>query len=360
MTRFQTQSIFPQPQDVSPLPGSIDLQTLGKLRTDDAKFRRIASLFYKRLGMDGGNTDEAPTLLLERAQTSHREEYVLETSPLKIVLSASSDEGLFRGLTSLCQLREGSGPGKTECLRIEDRPVIDGRGFMLDVSRCKVPTMETLTELIDLLADLRYNELQLYVEHTFSFRDHEIVWRKASPLTGENIRELDQYCRERFIELVPNLNSFGHFERWLRHEPYKAMAECPDGFRREDPFMERDHGSTLKPNQESLDFIDSLYSEYLPNFSSKNFNVGMDEPWELGQGWSKQEVQREGKGHVYLKHLEGIHKLVEKHERQMQFWADVLLEEPENAKLLPPSASPVIWGYEPDHPFDEQAEIIAS
>ena len=91
-----------------------------------------------------------------------------------------------------------------------------------------------------------------------------------------------------------------------------------------------------------------------------NFNVGLDEPWELGQGWSKEEVQKDGKGSVYLKHLEGIRKLVEKHDRQMQFWADVLLEEPENAKLLPPSARPIIWGYEPDHPFDEQAEIIAS
>ena len=124
--------------------------------------------------------------------------------------------------------------------------------------------------------------------------------------------------------------------------------------------MERDHGTTLKPNRQSLDFIDSLYQEYLPNFSSTKFNVGMDEPWELGQGWSKERVKREGKGQVYLKHLEGIRKLVEKHGRQMHFWADVLLEEPANASLLSPSASPIIWGYEADHPFSEQAEVIAS
>ena len=41
-----------------------------------------------------------------------------------------------------------------------------------------------------------------------------------------------------------------------------------------------------KPNQNSLDFIDSLYDEYLliSFSSSKKFNVGLDEPWELGQG----------------------------------------------------------------------------
>ena len=144
------------------------------------------------------------------------------------------------------------------------------------------------------------------------------------------------------------------------HEPYKHLAECPDGFRRETPYIVRDHGTTLKPNQSSLDFVDSLYSEYLPNFSSEKFNAGMDEPWELGQGWSKKEIERRGKDKVYLDHLEGIRKLVEKHGKHMQFWADVLLEKPENASLLSPSASPIIWGYEANHPFASQAETISS
>ena len=219
--------------------------------------------------------------------------------------------------------------------------------------------MEELFRLIDLLALIGYNELQLYIEHTFRFQDHETVWKDASPVSAEEIQQIDRYCAERFIELVPNLNSFGHFERWLCHPAYKHMAECPDGFVREEPYMKRDHGTTLKPNQESLDFIDSLYAEYLPNFSSKSFNVGLDEPWELGQGWSKQEVEKTSKGKVYLRHLEGIRGLVEKHGKNMQFWSDVLLEDPENAKLLDKHASPIIWGYEPSHPYEEQAKAIA-
>ena len=166
---------------------------------------------------------------------------------------------------------------------------------MLDISRCKVPTMDSIFELIDLLSLLRFNELQLYIEHTFAFRDHEKVWKNFSPLTGSEIQRIDHYCRDRFIELVPNLNSFGHFERWLRHEPYRSLAECPEGFKREEPFMVKDHGSVLKPNQDSLKFVDSLYQEYLPNFSSSKFNVGLDEPWELGEGWSRSKVQEIGK-----------------------------------------------------------------
>ena len=131
--------------------------------------------------------------------------------------------------------------------------------------------------------------------------------------------KIDQYCRDRFIQLVPNLNSFGHFERWLRHEPYKKLAECPKGFHRDEPYMVRDHGSVLKPDQESLKFIDSLYEEYLPNFSSEKFNVGLDEPWELGQGWSKPEVEKRGKHSVYLDHLKGILSLVENRGKSMEF-----------------------------------------
>ena len=50
-------------------------------------------------------------------------------------------------------------------------PVLPVRGYMLDISRDKVPTMETLFALVDSLAALRYNQLQFYTEHTFAFAD---------------------------------------------------------------------------------------------------------------------------------------------------------------------------------------------
>jgi hexosaminidase len=353
--------IFPFPEKITPLSGTLGFPAVRTWSLSDESFESTVCFFKKRIGLTKRKDSTQPFLTIEKAGFHHPEGYRLRISTQGISLWAEKKEGVFRGLTTLAQLIEGNNEsGQIPCIEIEDHPTLRRRGFMLDVSRCKVPTMETLFGLIDLLAELRFNELQLYVEHTFAFRDHETVWKDASPLTGAEIREIDQYCKERFIELVPNLNSFGHFERWLMHEPYKHMAECPSGFRRENPYIVRDHGTTLKPNQESLDFVDSLYSEYLPNFSSEKFNVGMDEPWELGQGWSKDEIERRGKDKVYLEHLEGIRKLVEKHGKHMQFWADVLLEKPENASLLSPSASPIIWGYEANHPFPAQAKAISS
>ena len=68
------------------------------------------------------------------------------------------------------------------------------RAYMLDVSRDRVPTNDTLDWLVGILAAAGFNELQLYIEHTFDYRGHEVVWRDASPLTHEDLERLDDVC----------------------------------------------------------------------------------------------------------------------------------------------------------------------
>ena len=63
---------------------------------------------------------------------------------------------------------------------MEDWGAFPTRGLMLDISRDKVPTMESLRGMIDVLASLKFNHLQLYTEHTFAYTGHGAVWREAS------------------------------------------------------------------------------------------------------------------------------------------------------------------------------------
>ena len=142
--------------------------------------------------------------------------YQLVITSGEVLIFARDPAGQFYARQTLRQLRRQF-PSGLPCLEIRDYPDFPVRGVMLDVSRDKVPTMATLYRLIDMLAEWKINHLQLYIEHTFAYRGHEEVWRDASPLTPQEIRDLDHYCRERFIELVPNQNSFGHMERWLKH-----------------------------------------------------------------------------------------------------------------------------------------------
>lgn len=233
------------------------------------------------------------------------------------------------------------------------------RGFMLDVSRGRVPAQAELFGAAELLARLGFNELQLYVEHTFAFAEHEDVWREASPLLPQEIRALDAFCSARGIALVPNLNSFGHVERWLKHARYKALAECPNGFFHEIFKMRRAAG-TFAPGEESADFMGALYREFLPNFSQKTFNIGGDEPWELGQGRSRELCAARGKRAVYLEHMARLKaRAFAAGAQKIQFWADVLLD---GEGAIPADflrdAVPVIWGYEAGHPFAAQCARV--
>ena len=229
---------------------------------------------------------------------------------------------------------------------------------MLDISRNRVPTMETLYRLIDGLHELQYNELQLYTEHTFAYSGHETVWQDASPMTASEIVSIDAYCAARGIELVPNQNSFGHMERWLRHAPYRAMAESPDGFTL--PWGERrEVGSTLYPDNRSAEFVDGLYEQLLPHFQSKQLHIGGDEPWELGKGRSAERAGEIGKHRIYLEFMQKLFALVKKHGHTAQFWADIILERPDLVPELPKEVIPVIWGYESDSPLFEQCRVVA-
>jgi hypothetical protein len=224
---------------------------------------------------------------------------------------------------------------------------------MLDISRDKVPTMATLFSLVDRLAEMKINQLQLYTEHTFAYRNHPAVWANASPMTGDEILQLDQYCRERFIELVPNQNSFGHMERWLKLPEYRELAEAPDGFTF--PWGVRHEGGfSLNPTDpRSLELVAGLYDELLPHFSSPLFNVGCDETFDLGLGKSKEECERLGKGRVYLEFLQQIHALLQDHQRMMMFWGDIILHHPELIAEMPRDVVALEWGYEAGHPFSE-------
>ena len=187
--------------------------------------------FPEELKLTSAKTNKGLVLIDIRVDYELRkQEYKLVSKKTGIMLTAGDESAVYYALQTLKQLLSQSGVCVPEMM-IDDYPDFNDRGFMLDVSRCKVPKMDELYKFIDMLSILKYNQLQLYIEHTFAFGEHETVWHDSSPLTSEEIISIDLYCKECFIELVPNLNSFGHLERWLKYDEYRQMAECPNGFK---------------------------------------------------------------------------------------------------------------------------------
>jgi hypothetical protein len=208
--------------------------------------------------------------------------------------------------------------------------------------------METLYQIVDYLASWKINEFQLYTEHTFAYKNHKIVWENSSPITADEIKLLDKYCQDRHIDLVPNQNSFGHLENWLKHDEYLDLAECPTTCQ---TIWGPSKRHSLDPtNPKSFDLMKELYAELLPNFSSSYFNIGCDETMELGLGRSADSCRKIGKGRVYLNYLVELNNEANKHGKTAQFWGDIIVNHPELIPELPKNMIALVWGYDENFP----------
>ena len=292
------------------------------------------------------------------AAPDHPEGYALTIAKTGIEISFRETGGLRAASATLRQLLREHGR-KLPCLKIRDWPDFARRGVMLDVSRGRVPKLETLLDLAKKLSDFKINELQLYTEHTFAYKKYKRIWHSWGALTAKEIQSLDARCRELGIDLVPNQNSFGHLRYFLADPRLKNLGELSKPFLAETrDFLRRP--TTLAPNHSgTLPFLRGLYDELLPNFSSEFFNIGGDETWDLGKGQSKKLCAAKGKGRVYLDFLKQLHREVKVRDRKMMFWGDIILKYPALIRELPKDVIALNWGYEANHPFEKEAAQFA-
>jgi hypothetical protein len=273
--------------------------------------------------------------------------YELHITPEGVELAAADDAGFFYGELTLAQLaavHDGSLPLGV----VRDHPDLPVRGVMVDISRDKVPTTASLHALIDRLASLKVNQLQLYSEHTFAYRNHRDVHAASSPLDAEEIVALDAYCRDRHIELVPNQNCLGHMNRWLAHERYRPLAIEPDGFT--DPYGITRDPMTIEPNDpRSLELVRELLAELLPLFTSRRVHVGLDEAWEL----PAERIDD------FLSWTATLRALPELEGREMLMWGDMVSGRPDLVARLPAGVTVCEWGYDDWYPFDERCAVLA-
>ena len=151
------------------------------------------------------------------------------------------------------------------------------------------------------MAAYKLNQLQLYMEHTFLFAKFSEVWRDDTPLTPEDILELDAYCRKRHIELIPSIACFGHLYKVLRTRTYCHLCELPDMEQEPFGFVDRMKHHTLDvSNPESMQLAKSLIDEFMPLFTSKYFNICADETFDLGKGKSAGLAETKGTQRMYL------------------------------------------------------------
>lgn len=351
-------ALIPQPHKLVIDKGVFRIPASGTIAISDSSLYPVAEqakALFKRYAVNTGIRRIADPVRISLRKGLKAGGYRLTISGEAVGLEAESPTAAFHGLQTLLQIASQCPVGRLPQLRIDDWPDLQDRGVYYDVCRGRVPKLARLMEQVAVLSHFKINQYQLYIEHTFKFRGHPLIGKGASPLSAEDVLVLDAWCREFQVELVPSLASFGHLSPVLSIPKYHDLAEDWGIGKYTHP--ENKHwgakGWSLSPaNPKVYSFLDSLYSEFLPVFSSKRFNVCCDETWDLGWGQTYDLCKKLGKGKVYLNHIVKLNRLCRKYGKKIMFWGDIIRHYPKLIKDIPKDALVLDWGYGFNHPFD--------
>ncbi len=275
------------------------------------------------------------------------EGYTLDICEDKITIHGDSVQGAFYGIQTLRQIFEND---TVPCLHIEDKPDMGIRGFYHDVTRGKVPTVETLKNLIDTVAYYKMNMLQLYVEHTFPFKEFGDDIEKFGYLTADEIKELDDYCYDNFVEFVPSIATFGHLYELLQKEEYADLRVLDDYSDKDIFWQARMKHHTIDPlSPKSIEVIKSLIDQFMPLFRTDKFNICCDETFDLKTGKHKDKDT----GRIYIDFVNKIIDYLVSKGKKIMMWGDIVLEHPETIQSLPADIQFLNWDYSPEPPEEK-------
>ncbi len=343
--------LFPPVKTISKLPGLMKRPEQLLVPTIEAypQLINVAFLFP----IEWVNTSTMMSFMTDRSLP--KEGYHLSIRLDRISLSYSDYQGLLHGLFTLEQILLQSEEG-IELWDIYDEPDLPVRGVLIDISRNKIPTLSTLQSMVSNLARLKLNHLELYVEgRSLEFPSQAHHYHDA-PLTLDTYQKLDDYCHLYGIDLVGNMNTFGHMSDWLSLKDYHSLSECPNGFKQWGVTWP---ASTLNPlNDGSFRLVKQLLDDFIPMTTSPYFNINGDEPFELGRGRSKKVCQATSVESVYLDFISKVLTTVQSYDKIPMMWADVIIHHPELATKLPKGTHVIDWGYDRMYDFEPHAKAL--
>ncbi len=291
--------------------------------------------------------------LLSSREDLGKEGYELRISPTHVLVDAASLAGIFYGLQTILQLFppeiESSSPlpGQRWSLplgRIIDQPRFRWRGFHLDVSRHFFPK-EWIMKMLDVAARYKINVFHWHLTDDQGWRI-EIkqyprltdigAWRRETMEDGqpyggfytqEDIKEVVDYARRRFITVVPEIEMPGHCQAALA--AYPALS-CSGG-----PFKVATEWGVMNDvfcagAEETFTFLENVLAEILELFPSPFIHIGGDEVPKLR--WHncarcQERIKQEGlrdESELQSYFIRRIEKFLNAQGRRLIGWDEIL------------------------------------
>jgi hypothetical protein len=273
MKKLPGLSILPKPQYIRFSSGSLKSSTIKNIRVGgkiSPTLRKHVRSFANRNHI--ALTQEKDESILVTINSSneaftHPEGYQISITDT-IILKGFDEVGLYYGLNTLQQIFD-TNKSIPKCT-IEDWPVLPIRGFYFDLTR-QVPTVDFLKSIVDRAAAVKLNVLMIQYREYFPYDGFPFIV-SAKSYTANDIVDFVQYANERYIQIIPLLQSISFQEHILRASAYNYLREIPTKI------------SGICPSHpDSFQLYCSLAEQLIkahPN--SKYFHCGVDEANKVG------------------------------------------------------------------------------
>ena len=306
MAQDNTYSVMPVPQSVMPngqkcrVTKSFSVSVNGnageRVYAEASRMlRRLdnrAGLFFKQGFITSADTAINATLLLKVTRTAELklqedESYQLTVTDKQVIINATTDFGVIRGMETLLQMLSTDGAGYYfPGVDINDFPRFAWRGLLLDVCLHWMP-MDVVKRTLDGMAAVKMNVFHFHFSEDQAFRVESKVFPKLTELgaegnfyTQEEVKEIIGYASQRGIRVVPEIDVPGHATAMIK--AYPELASIPGAYE-----LQRYYGvfdPTLDVTKEyTYEFLDKLFAEMTQLFPDEYFHIGGDE--NTGKDW---------------------------------------------------------------------------
>lgn len=200
-------------------------------------------------------------------------------------------------------------------------PIKHERGLMIDIGR-KYYSLEILFDIVDFMAKLGMNYLQLHFSDNEGFR----IESKKYPdicskhyLTHVEVNQLIQYANDRKITIIPELDSPGHLQMILREYQEYRLSLKKDS---KEPLVYEKAIDVSNPD--AMNFIKSIWKEYLELFSSSSIiHIGADEFIEFREIIkSLSSVEAQVVYDQYMSYINQLSNYIESYGKTVRIWND--------------------------------------
>lgn len=219
-------------------------------------------------------------------------------------------------------------------------------GVMIDCSRNAVMKPEKVKQFADIIKKMGYDTLMLYTEDTYEISSQPLFGYMRGRYTKEELKDIDLYCKNIGIELIPCIQTLAHLGCMFKWQEYSDINDCDD--------------ILLADDEKTYALIEDMFSSVSQCFSSKKIHIGMDEAYRVGMGKYKERHGICDRFDIINEYLHRVCGIAEKFGLKPMIWSDMfckLASDSENyyegcdiSKIaekaaLPEDISLVYWDY---------------